>query len=130
VCGTYGGNFCFFNAPSGDYYISVNHRNTIETWSKQPVTFIVNDYHYYDFTDFASKAYGDNEVYKLLENCFYSGDVNQDMIIDATDMSMTENDAANSLSGYVSTDVTGDDFVDAGDLSIVENNVGVSAVTP
>jgi hypothetical protein len=52
------------------------------------------------------------------------------MIIDATDMSMTENDASNSLSGYVNTDVSGDDFVDAGDVSIVENNIGISVITP
>ena len=25
--------------PNGDYYIAVRHRNTIETWSKNPVTF-------------------------------------------------------------------------------------------
>ena len=35
--------------PIGDYYIAVRHRNAIETWSKDPVTFnapVVN----FDFT--------------------------------------------------------------------------------
>ncbi|MBK8553134.1 MAG: hypothetical protein IPL53_19575 [Ignavibacteria bacterium] len=81
-------------------------------------------------------AYGNN--LKLLTSSpfpvygIYSGDVNQDGIVDASDLSQVENDAGNSLSGYVTSDVTGDDFVDAGDVSIVENNslAGVSVITP
>ena len=53
----------------------------------------------------------------------YSGDINQDGIIDAGDLSLVDNDVFNSVSGYVNTDVNGDDFVDASDLSIVDNNV-------
>ncbi|MBL0108085.1 MAG: hypothetical protein IPP52_12555 [Ignavibacteria bacterium] len=48
------------------------------------------------------------------------------------DVSDADNDAFNSVRGYVSTDVTGDDFVDAADVSIVDNNAfnSVSAITP
>ncbi|MBK8381374.1 MAG: hypothetical protein IPL16_05660 [Ignavibacteria bacterium] len=62
----------------------------------------------------------------------YSGDINQDGTVDASDVSDADNDSYNSVSGYVRTDVTGDDFVDAGDVSIVDNNAynSVSAVTP
>jgi len=62
----------------------------------------------------------------------YGGDINQDGIIDAGDVSEVENDAANSVSGYVQTDVTGDDTVDASDVSLVENNAvnSVSVITP
>ena len=52
----------------------------------------------------------------------YSGDVNQDGTIDASDVSEADNDSFNSMSGYVRTDVTGDSYVDAGDVSIVDNN--------
>ena len=54
------------------------------------------------------------------------------MTIDASDLSDVDNDALNSVSGYVRTDVTGDDFVDAADVSIVDNNafIGVSAIVP
>ena len=54
------------------------------------------------------------------------------VIITAPDVSEVDNDAYNSLSGYIRTDVTGDDFVDAADVSIVDNNAfnSVSAVTP
>jgi len=131
-CETYGGQFCFYNAPQGNYYISVHHRNTIETWSKYPLFFMSGDNQYYTFKDSASKAYGDNEVLKFSEYCFYSGDVNQDGTIDASDVSETDNDAFSSLSGYVRTDVTGDDFVDAADVSIVDNNAfnSVSVISP
>ncbi|MBK8382802.1 MAG: hypothetical protein IPL16_13130 [Ignavibacteria bacterium] len=54
--------------------------------------------------------------------CIYSGDINQDGVIDASDLSVADNDASTGESGYVITDVTGDDFVDAQDLSIVDNN--------
>jgi hypothetical protein len=58
--------------------------------------------------------------------------VNQDGTIDASDVSAVDNDANNSLSGYVNTDVTGDNFVDAADVSIVDNNAfsAVSVVRP
>ena len=58
--------------------------------------------------------------------------MNQDGTVDASDLSETYNDANNSLSGYVSTDVTGDDFVDATDMSLVDNNTfnSVSVITP
>ena len=52
----------------------------------------------------------------------YGGDADRDNNIDASDISMIDNDASNSLSGYVVSDLTGDDFVDTDDLSIVDNN--------
>ena len=62
----------------------------------------------------------------------FSGDINQDGIIDASDISIVDNDAGIALTGYVNSDVTGDNFVDAGDISIVDNNalIGVMSVTP
>ncbi|MBK7159720.1 MAG: hypothetical protein IPH77_14580 [Ignavibacteria bacterium] len=71
-------------------------------------------------------------ILKGTKYCIYSGDVNQDGIIDASDLSEVDNDAFNSLSGYVRTDVTGDDFVDAEDVSIVDNNAynSVSVIRP
>ena len=130
---TFTGQFNFANTPDGMYYIVIKHRNTIETWSKaggENITgsVIMN----YDFTSTASKAYGSNMVLTGSKYCIYSGDVNQDGIVDASDLSTVENDANNSLDGYVSTDVTGDSFVDASDISIIENNssLGISTAAP
>lgn len=127
--------FSFANAINGvNYYIVVSQRNTIEVWSYN-TPFFTGGTLTYNFTDLASKAFGDNmkqvdvtpAVFAL-----FSGDVNQDGTIDASDVSDTDNDANNSLSGYVNTDVTGDNFVDAADVSVVDNNAynSVSVVAP
>ena len=126
----------FPDAAPGNYYISVNHRNSIETWYYQPVNLNDSVLKYIDFYSSQSNAFGNN--LKLVDsypyNIFavYSGDVNQDGTIDASDVSQTDNDSYNSLSGYVNTDVTGDNFVDAADVSIVDNNAfnAVSIVRP
>ncbi|MGB3016896.1 MAG: hypothetical protein WBC65_03750, partial [Ignavibacteria bacterium] len=52
----------------------------------------------------------------------FSGDVNQDGIIDATDTGLIDNDAFAFVSGYLVTDLNGDNFADATDLGIAENN--------
>ena len=127
---THSGTFTFNNVSNGNYYIRLVHRNCIETWSAVPQA-LSN----YDLTSSASQAYGNN--LKQVDNspirfAIFSGDVNQDGTIDASDLSETDNDAFSSLSGYVRTDVTGDNYVDAGDVSIVDNNAynSVSAVVP
>ena len=116
-------NFNIANNATG-YYIVLKHRNSIETWSSIPDKFIVNNLNY-NFSQSSSQTFGNNVTQvdtSPVRFAIYSGDVNQDGIIDAADISSIENDAANSLSGYIPTDVTGDDFVDASDISIVEKN--------
>ncbi|MBK7255421.1 MAG: hypothetical protein IPI04_16290 [Ignavibacteria bacterium] len=129
---TFTGSFYFKYCSSGTYYIEIKHRNSIETWSSSGVVINGGGVTNYNFTTAASKAYGNNMILKGTKYCIYSGDVNQDGIIDATDLSEVDNDAANSLSGYVRTDVTGDDFVDAEDVSIIDNNAynSVSVIRP
>ena len=129
------GTFAFQNASNGvNYYLHLKHRNSIETWSKTTQTFTGNSMTY-DFTSANTQAFGDNMIQadaSPVRFAIYGGDVNQDGTVDASDLSVTYNDANNSLSGYVSTDVTGDDFVDATDMSLVDNNTfnSVNVVTP
>ncbi|MBK8553144.1 MAG: hypothetical protein IPL53_19625 [Ignavibacteria bacterium] len=125
------GSFQFTEIPTGSYYLAIYHRNSIETWSNAPVNFISGGTVSYDFSNAVTKAFGSN--LKQVDSSpprfgLYSGDVNQDAIIDAADLSNVENDADASLFGYVNTDVTGDNFVDAADISIVENNVGLGVI--
>ncbi len=130
------GTYTFLNAINGQpYYVELKHRNSIETWSYTAISF-TGDILNYNFTDFIIKAYGGNLKLIIgsspIKYGIFSGDVNQDGTIDASDVSEVDNDANTGLSGYVKTDVTGDDFVDAGDVSIVDNNAfnSVSTVTP
>jgi len=62
----------------------------------------------------------------------YSGDVNQDGVIDATDAGAIDNDAFNFVSGYVVTDLTGDNVIGASDAAIADNNAAnfVSVIRP
>ncbi len=127
--------FYFYNAPSGNYYVDVRHRNSIETWSLFPVYLQRNVNTNYDFTLAANKAYGGNMI--MVDNspvrfAIYSGDVNQDGIVDATDALLIDNDANNYLTGYLVTDVNGDYSVDATDALLVDNNSSnfVSKLTP
>ncbi len=53
-------NLTFTRAATGSYYIVVNHRNHLETWSKLPQSFVGGTPLSYDFTTAATQAYGDN----------------------------------------------------------------------
>ena len=126
----------FNNAPNGTYYIVFKHRNSIKTWSKSGGQVLNKGaMNSYVFSDLVTKAFGSNMSQidsSPLRYGFYSGDIDQDGIVDASDLSQAENDAMNAVSGYVNTDVNGDDYVDAGDVSIVENNstLGVAVIAP
>lgn len=127
------GTFNFGNVPTGTYYIVVKSRNGIETWSKSGGAYIKTDSTVsYDFTSASGNAYGNNLIQLGSKYFIYSGDVNQDGIIDAFDLSSIENDTDITLKGYVKTDLNGDYIVDASDLSIVDNNagVGVTVISP
>ncbi|HRH66935.1 MAG TPA: hypothetical protein PLU53_11600, partial [Bacteroidia bacterium] len=103
------------------YYLKLNHRNSIETWSSVPVS--MTDPVQYDFTNSSSSAYGNN--LRDLGNgkfAIWSGDVNQDGFVESTDYSMVENDSQLFLYGYYVTDITGDVFVESSDYSLIENN--------
>ncbi|MEO8447765.1 MAG: hypothetical protein ABI528_09735, partial [bacterium] len=117
------GSLTFSNAQSGTYYIVVKHRNALETWSKSGgEAFVRGTTFTYDFTSANTQAYGDNQVVKGGESCLYSGDVNQDYTIDATDLIIISNDALLFNEGYVVSDITGEGFVDVLDLITAYNN--------
>lgn len=107
---------------NGMYYLSVKHRNALETWTAVPI-YLSTIPAFYDFTDMASKAYGQN-MKQIDPGVFalYSGDVNGDGNFDIADVLIVENDISNFASGYKATDVNGDGNVDLQDLPFVELN--------
>jgi hypothetical protein len=116
---------------NGTYYLTVKHRNSIETVSMNPVSFesaLVN----YDF-DLQTKAYGNNLIMMTDGRwVIYSGDVNQDGYIDSDDIANVINDATTFESGYAVGDINGDGLIDSGDMNIIDNNAAgyVIKVTP
>ncbi|MHC1775329.1 MAG: hypothetical protein AB9834_07945 [Lentimicrobium sp.] len=116
---------------SGNYFITIKHRNSIETVSALPVSFEGNTITY--SFHIPQLAFGGN-LSQMPDGTWvvYGGDVDQDGIVDTGDMTPIDNDASNYTSGYTSTDVNGDGIVDTGDMTIADNNASayVSAITP
>ena len=129
------GVFDLYNVTDGTpYYLVLDHRNSIITYSN-PVVMFAGGIASYSFIPSASQAFGNNMILvdtSPVRYAIYSGDVNKDGVIDATDLSLIDNDAANFKVGYVNTDLNGDEFVDGTDFSIADNNATnfVSAVIP
>ena len=125
---------CHLEIPSdiiGEYYIVIKHRNSIETWSANPLSFEGTNIAY-DFTTDANKAYGENMKLTGSEYSIFGGDVNQDGFVDTGDMSPVDNDANNFTTGYISTDADGNGMVDTGDMTIIDNNASnfIGAIVP
>ncbi|MFH1120978.1 MAG: GEVED domain-containing protein [Bacteroidota bacterium] len=118
-------------ALSESYYLVINHRNSIESWSSTPVSFSESSISF-SFSDTPSKIYGNNSILIGGKYCLYGGDVNQDDTVDTGDMTPIDNDASAFTSGYYATDANGDGIVDTGDVTIVDNNGSafVGAVHP
>ncbi|MBK7212232.1 MAG: hypothetical protein IPH88_02810 [Bacteroidales bacterium] len=115
----------------GSYYLVINHRNSIETWSASPVSLAGNTVSY-NFTTGANKAYGYNLLRAGNAWVLYGGDVNQDGLIDSDDMIPVDNFTAQFQTGYIPEDANGDGLIDASDMMIVDNNSRnfVSSVFP
>ncbi len=117
------------------YLLQLRHRNSIETWSRSSGVTFTSSTATYDFTSSASQAFGNNMKQVDLSPvkfAIYSGDVNQDGVVDAADLSLIDNASFNFVTGYVTPDVNGDSIVDASDASIGDNNAFnfVAKVTP
>jgi hypothetical protein len=109
---------------SGSYYITLKHRNSLQIVSAATVSFsgsIINK-------SFASPAevFGGN-LRQMGDSGYaiYSGDVNQDGLLNHLDMTLVGNDALNFSKGYLTSDCNGDGSVDAEDLIIVDNNAAL-----
>jgi hypothetical protein len=115
---------------NNNYYVALKHRNSVETWSAEPVTIASTGS--YDFSTSLSSAYTDglNDAMKSVSGgkyALYAGDVNQDGLIDLFDVQITENNAAGGLLfGYDVSDCNGDGLTDIFDIQLIENNSTLS----
>jgi hypothetical protein len=107
---------------SGDYYIVVKHRSSIETWSATPVDFSSASPLSYDFSIAATQAYGDNMKLSGSVYVIWGGDATQDGIVDGSDMAAIDNASTATLQGYNPEDVNGDGIVDGSDMAMIDNN--------
>jgi hypothetical protein len=133
IPGTYGGN----------YYVTIKHRNSIETVIATPILFNSLNINY-NLSDASAKAFGGNlkamggGVYAI-----YTGDVSsasgiypatplKDGVIDLLDDYYVYPSFLNGDFGYMFGDVNGDGVVDLIDAYMVYTNflTGIYAITP
>lgn len=123
---------------SGEYYVTVKHRNHLETVSANPVSF-ANLEVSYDFTSAETQAYGNaiqNELMIELEPGrwgIWAGDVFVDREVNFFDISsVLDVLRSENNNGYIVTDINGDGSVNFFDLSKAIDNqrLGVSSTTP
>lgn len=114
-------NCSFPTVPNGDYYIVVRHRNSLETWSKYPVTFNYTTNYFFSWA--ANAAFGDNQIGCAYGYAIFSGDINQDGGIDASDYLLLDADIQGFATGYIVTDLNGDGVADANDFTILDANI-------
>lgn len=114
---------------NNQYYISVRHRNSIETWSQKTA---LGAQAVYNFTTAASKAFGNNQKPVGTAYVIFGADVNLDGIVDSGDMLPVDNLSSNFAAGYLYEDANGDGLIDSGDMIMVENNASdfVSSILP
>lgn len=106
---------------SAAYFITIKHRNSVETTSAVPLSFATGSVSY-DFSTAASQAYGAN--LQNLGDAFgiFAGDENKDGLVDSSDMIDADNDAAAFAVGYIPTDINGDGLTDSSDMILIDNN--------
>ncbi len=124
-------NLTIPNEKSSLYYITIRHRNSIETTTASPVAFAGSTINY--SFDASAKAYGNNLKSSGDERWLvYGGDITQDGLVDSEDLISVDNDSAGFIAGYSTSDVNGDGLVDSDDINFISNNSGqfVSAKTP
>jgi hypothetical protein len=108
-------------AHSGSYYITVRHRNSIETTIAAPVSFAGSTISQ-SFAAPTSVFGGNLKLSRDGLYLVYGGDVNQDGIVDTGDMNWVDNGSSAILRGYNAADANGDGIVDTSDMNIVDNN--------
>jgi len=108
-------------ATNGSYYITIKHRNSLETTTATAIPFSTSTVN----QSFGSPSfvYGNNLALSTDSHyMIYGGDVNQDGVVDTRDFIGVDNDSFNFASGYLVTDVNGDGVIDTRDFIIIDNN--------
>ncbi len=133
ILDTGGNTGIFTQVPPGSLcYISIRHRNSLETWSALPVQ-LQWPVTSYDFSVSAAHAFG--SMQSVLHDGYfamYSGDISDssglssmtgDGRIDYNDLVSLESDLSQFLTGYECSDLNGDGIIDNSDYSLLENNI-------
>ena len=126
----------------GSYYITIKHRNSIETTTAAPVSF-ENCATSYNFSTSVSQAYGDNMKDIAGVSVLYCGDFTsadtpyplspiQDGVIDDSDYYDAYYSVLNGDSGYLPQDIDGNGWIRIEDVDMIFENyaAGITSILP
>ncbi len=118
------------DAPEGNYYIIINHRNHLNIMSSTTASLNSVTATLYDFTTSDSQFYGTGGAVELETGVWgmWSGDADGSDVIDASDRNSTWNDR--NKTGYENIDVDLSGVVDAGDRNKTWNNRNNNSQVP
>ena len=106
---------------TGNYYITIKHRNSLETTTAVPESFAGSTIN--QSFGLPTNVFGGNLGVSTDGNyLIYAGDVNQDGFIDSQDYIGVDNDLSNFTSGYLPTDVDGNGTIDSRDVIAIDNS--------
>lgn len=132
---------CIVSLPgtiSGNYYIVIKHRNSVETWSSNTIDFTNSNINY-NFSTAAGQAFGNNLADLKGDGTIwglYTGDVDgligKDEYVDGFDVASIFNKSTEGAFGFMPEDLTGDGYIDGFDVALVFNNsqIAVGQNTP
>lgn len=105
------------------YYIVVQHRNSVRTWSDSAGEVFTGAVLEYDFTTDVSKAYNSNQKMVGGKACMYQGDLTQDGPINLSDLIIMYNDfVVFTVGPYVLSDLNWDEHPNLTDIILAYNN--------
>lgn len=118
----------FYTTPSAGYYVSVSHRNSLETWSAATVPLAPGSFFIQNFTGNQSDAYGGNLIFYNSKWCIYSGDINKDGFINGNDFTFFSSQFGQS--GYLPSDLNNDGVVNGNDFTLYSSSFGKTSAHP
>jgi hypothetical protein len=122
------------DAPDGDYYLVIRHRNHLPAMSRNPIHLVRGNSTSYPFTDGAERYRGTGGAKELESGVWglWAGDVDRDGRVTTTDYTLWYNSARLGSGGYLDEDLNRDGVVTTEDYTIWYNNarLGPSSQVP
>lgn len=117
----------YFDAPIGDYYIAIRHRNHLAVMSAVPVP--LPNVNTYNFATGVEYAFGNEQLKNMGDGNYalYAGDANANGVITVSDFNIFMEQSA-QLNNYVSGDLNLDRAVSVADFNIYQLNASKMAI--
>ena len=116
------------NALNGSYYIEYRHRNSLAVWSSLPKSFSQGGSTSFSILSGPSTVYGGELISVNGRWCMYSGDINQDDVVNGNDFTIFSQQFGQS--GYLASDLNGDGAVNGNDFTVFSTGFGRQTLHP